>query len=79
MSIPVECKEVMMHVCENLGEQLDSPRCVAIKEHLASCDVCRHYFESVEQTIDFYRKYEIDVPENAHHKLVSILGLEKND
>ena len=79
MSIPVECKEVMSHVCENLGEQLNSPRCIAIKEHLSKCDVCKHYFESVEQTISFYRDYEIDMPENAHNKLVKILGLNDND
>jgi len=79
MSIPVECKEVMMHVCENLGEHLDSPRCIAIKEHLETCDVCKHYFESVEQTIGFYRDYKIDMPENAHDKLVNILGLNDKE
>ena len=30
----VDCKEVMSHICDSLGEDLDSPKCVDIKTHL---------------------------------------------
>ena len=52
------CKEVMSHICDNLGEELDSPKCIEIKAHLETCENCRHYFKSVETTIQFYKKYD---------------------
>ncbi len=72
---PVSCKEVAKHICENLGEQLDSPHCKAIKKHLEDCEECREYFSSVERTIDFYKKYDINMPADAHNRLMQCLGL----
>ena len=74
----VNCKDVMEHICVSLGEEIDSPKCVEIKEHLNNCDACQKYFKSVELTIDFYRKYNVDLPGNAHNKLMGILGLEED-
>ena len=71
----ISCKEVANHICENLGEQLDSPNCKTIKEHLEECSYCRDYFSSVEKTIDFYRKYNINMPDEAHKRLMDCLGL----
>lgn len=71
----VTCKDVMSHICESLGEQLQSERCKAIKAHLNNCHSCQHYFMSVEQVIDFYRKYEIDMPNDAHNRLMNLLNL----
>ena len=38
--IKVTCKVVMDHICENLGEDLDSEKCIAIKNHLDECEDC---------------------------------------
>lgn len=73
----ITCKEVMSHICDNLGEELNSPRCIAIKEHLEGCDQCKAYFKSVETTIDFYKKYNVTLPEQAHNRLISFLGLSE--
>ncbi|MCX6150479.1 MAG: hypothetical protein NTX22_08165 [Ignavibacteriales bacterium] len=73
----ITCKEVMSHICDNLGEQLNSPRCVAIKNHLDSCSACQSYFKSVETTIDFYKKYNVNLPDEAHNRLISFLGLKE--
>lgn len=73
----ITCKEVMSHICDNLGEQLDSPRCIAIRGHLDSCEACKTYFKSVETTIDFYKKYNVILPEQAHDRLMSFLGLSE--
>lgn len=74
----VTCKEVMSHICDNLGENLNSPRCIAIKEHLEKCGNCKCYFKSVEDTIQFYKKYNVEVSPQSHNKLMSILGLNDN-
>ncbi len=71
------CKEVMYHICDNLGEELDSPKCIAIKEHLDKCENCRTYFKSVETTIEFYRKYNVKLSDEAHNKLLEFLGLSE--
>lgn len=71
------CKEVMMHICDNLGEELDSPKCTAIKEHLETCETCQHYFHSVENTIQFYKKYDVKISDDAHNRLVEFLGLKE--
>lgn len=70
------CKEVMYHICDHLGEDLNSPKCIAIKEHLEECENCRHYFSSVENTIKFYKLYEVHISEDAHKRLMGHLGLE---
>ncbi len=72
----VNCKEVMNHICESLGEDLNSDRCVEIKKHLKECFGCQSYFKTVEITIDFYRKYNVKMPEDAHDRLMKFLDLD---
>lgn len=72
-----DCKAVMDHICLSLGEDLNSKRCIAIKNHLSTCLSCQRYFDSVEKTIEFYKKYNISFPEEAHNRLIEMLGLEK--
>jgi predicted anti-sigma-YlaC factor YlaD len=72
----VTCKTVMDHICENLGEDLDSEKCRAIKNHLDECADCKNYFSSIEQTINFYKKYNINLPHEARERLLNVLGLK---
>jgi len=72
----ITCKDVMNHICDNLGEELNSPRCIAIKEHLNGCTSCQSYFKNVEVTIDFYKKYNVTLPDEAHNRLIDFLGLK---
>jgi len=75
----VTCKEVMSHICESLGEDLDSEKCVAIKSHLDNCPECQNYYKTIEFTIDCYRNYNIDLPQDAHSRLMDFLGLKENE
>ena len=43
-----KCKDVMQHICESLGEELNSDKCIAIKNHLDNCSDCKSYFKTVE-------------------------------
>jgi predicted anti-sigma-YlaC factor YlaD len=72
----VNCKDVMLHICESLGEELHSDRCIAIKKHLDECSGCQNYFKTVEITIDYYRKYNVAIPEDAHERLMKFLDLD---
>jgi len=74
-NIEVSCKEVMNHICDSLGEDLDSPKCTNIKEHLNSCPNCQKYFKSVDSTVQFYKKYNVELDNDGHERLLSVLGL----
>ena len=76
MSGKVDCKEVMSHICDSLGEDLNSPKCKEIKSHLESCSSCQNYFNSVDSTISFYKKYNVELDKEGHKRLLSVLGLE---
>ena len=75
----VNCKEVMSHICDSLGEDLDSPKCVNIKDHLEGCPSCQKYFESVDSTVQFYKKYNVELDNDGHDRLLSVLGLKDDD
>ena len=69
------CKDVMQHICESLGEELNSERCVEIKLHLDNCPDCKEYFKTVELTIDLYKRYNVEIPKAAHSRLMNFLDL----
>ena len=75
----INCKDVMQHICESLGEDLNSERCIAIKKHLDECTECQNYFKTVELTIDCYRKYNIKIPEDVHNRLMRFLDLDDSE
>jgi predicted anti-sigma-YlaC factor YlaD len=51
------CDEVLDYICDNLDEDLHSPKCKQIKSHLDDCPDCRLYLESLKETIHLYRDY----------------------
>jgi predicted anti-sigma-YlaC factor YlaD len=65
----------MNHICENLGEEIDSPRCASIKAHLDKCEGCQKYFNSVDTTIQFYKNYNVKISSDAHNRLMDFLDL----
>ena len=73
----IDCKDVMRHICESLSEELNSEKCVEIRNHLEKCQECQNYFKSVEITIDCYRKYNVKLPDDAHGRLMKFLGLDE--
>lgn len=72
----VNCKDVMVYICENLNEDIDSERCRAIKHHIETCDACRDYNSSIECIIDWYREYEPGFSDELHSNLLKKLDLE---
>lgn len=73
----ISCKDVMEHICENLIEQIDTPKCREIKAHLQTCDNCRNYFSNVDDTINLFRHCSEELPAGAHNRLANLLGLDE--
>jgi hypothetical protein len=76
MNKKILCKDVMSHICQTLGEDFNSPKCLEIKKHLAACPECIKYFKSIEKTIEFYKTYDCELSADAHKRLMETLGLD---
>jgi RNA polymerase sigma factor (sigma-70 family) len=48
---PMKCDTVYLHICDHLDEDIASPRCRQIKQHLDECPNCRAYLDSLKKTI----------------------------
>jgi len=67
----MNCLIVYRHICDNLDQKLDSPRCRQIKKHLAICPDCAAYLDSLKKMIRLYRAVPSPhLTEAAHSRLV---------
>ncbi len=72
----MKCKEVYMHICENLDQDVNSPRCREIKRHLESCPDCTAYLDSLRKTVSLYRTMEApSLPKKVEHELFKKIEL----
>jgi predicted anti-sigma-YlaC factor YlaD len=53
----VDCREVLKRVCSDLGHDLESPECRPVREHIRTCPKCSAWKESMEKTVDLFRRY----------------------
>jgi anti-sigma factor RsiW len=71
------CREIYQHICDNLDEDLSSPRCKQIKRHIDACPDCRAYLDSLKKTVILYRKLPVPpVSRSAHANLLKSIRLE---
>ena len=73
----MKCREMYLHICENLDQDIDSPQCAAIKAHLEGCPDCQVFLDSLKKTIVLYRAVPSPkVPARARRELLrTIEGL----
>lgn len=66
----MKCDKVYLHICDHLDEEITSPRCRQIKQHLEGCPNCRAYLDSLKKTIVLYKAMpEPPVPADTHREL----------
>lgn len=53
-----DVRERILTICDELGEDMDSPSCQALREYVKSCPNCEAFVDSVKKTIRLYREYE---------------------
>lgn len=54
----MNCKKTYKYICENLDEDLNSPTCLKVKEHLKDCPNCIAYLDTLKKTLILYREYK---------------------
>lgn len=71
----MKCDSVCMHICDNLDEDINSPRCRAIRAHLEECPSCRAYLDSMKKTITLFRAMpDPPVPAVTHRELFKTIS-----
>jgi predicted anti-sigma-YlaC factor YlaD len=69
------CKEIQELICTHFEEDPDSPRCIAMREHLAHCPDCGRYCDSIDKLVAIYRASAPGFPEHAKEELLKTIGV----
>lgn len=68
-------KKRIQQICEELGEDMDSPACKKMHEYIQSCPNCKAFVGSVKKTIELYQVYFSEYSSEQHKKLFKVLHL----
>lgn len=60
-----------------MGEDLDTPVCKEVAEHLESCPNCKVYLDTVKKTVTLCQETEKkeQIPEEIKNRLFKVLNL----
>jgi anti-sigma factor RsiW len=71
----MRCTDVYLFICDNLDQDIDSPRCREIRKHLEGCPDCSAYLASLKQTVVLYRAVPAPhMPRRVHARLVKAIN-----
>lgn len=66
----ITCRSVLNHICADDDVNTNTPLCVEIRKHLENCSGCTQYVHSLQATIESYKKYSPEIPDNLHQKVM---------
>lgn len=71
-------KKMVEQICDFMGEDIDSPACQEVADHLKMCPTCRVYFDTVKKTVTLCRDIDDDkkIPDDVADRLYKVLNLE---
>ncbi|MFQ5708844.1 MAG: hypothetical protein ACE5HO_15415 [bacterium] len=68
-------KERIAKICDELGEEMDSPSCKALRAYVQECPDCAAFVDSVKKTITLYKSYTSKLSRQSEQKLFKVLNL----
>ncbi|MCF8262267.1 MAG: hypothetical protein K9J12_15950 [Melioribacteraceae bacterium] len=72
-------KELMKHICSNLGEDFGELKCEELMKEIEDCDCANNYLRTLEKTIEVYKRYNAEVSPEVHNRLMDILDLTDDE
>lgn len=66
-------RERILTLCDELGEDLNSPSCLALQEYVKTCPNCEAFVDSVKKTIRLYRQYSSEPSVEMQKKLSEVI------
>ena len=71
-------KKYLKEICEKVDQDLSSPTCRQLREHLSTCPFCSAYYDSLKETILLYRKYDEKLRGSRVKKILSHLKISES-
>ncbi len=72
------CEKILVQICDELAEDINSETCQAIKKHLDECENCRNQLDSMRNMVALFRcMEEKNVPKGTHRRLLKMLNVEE--
>jgi Putative zinc-finger len=73
----MQCSDVYVFICENLGNDLNSPECREIKEHLDGCPDCSVHLDSLKKVVALYKQTPApEVSPSIHARILQLIDRE---
>jgi hypothetical protein len=74
----MSCLKTLKQICDQLTENIDSPLCQEIKDHLEGCPKCCAQVDSIKKVVYLYKNVkESEVPSAVDERLWKVLNLQK--
>lgn len=75
-----DCQTFMERLCEALDEDISSPICQELQEHLERCPDCSVQVNTIKRTIEIYRALPMKcVPKEVEERLRHRLNLPQKN
>ena len=70
-------KGVYKQICDFMGEDLDTPVCKEVAEHLENCPHCRVYLDTIKRTVSICQEKEKgeQLPAEIKSRLLKVLNI----
>ncbi len=74
-----EHKAIIKQICDFMGEDIDSPVCQEVADHLKMCPACRVNFDTVKKTVTLCRDLDEEkkMPADVSKRLFKVLNLDE--
>ncbi len=73
----VDHKKYLLEICEKVDQDLTSPTCRKLREHLDKCPNCAAYYDSLKKTIVLYRDYDVEMKGSRVTEILARLDLDE--
>ena len=70
-------KKMVEQICDFMGENIDSPACQEVADHLKMCPTCKVYFDTVKKTVTICQETEKEekLSQDIKNRLFKVLNL----
>lgn len=71
-------KQIVKEICNLMGEDLDTPACREVAEHLETCPTWKIQLDTIKRTVTLCREMEDNkkVPAEVNDRLLKVLDLD---
>jgi predicted anti-sigma-YlaC factor YlaD len=72
------CREFLRQVSDYMDDFLDPEFCEELERHLAGCENCRVFVDTMKKTVYLYqqREEDIEMPGGVRERLFKVLSIE---